>query len=85
MKKKTYLHKIERLIWSLRHKECNFEEFIFVDETMIRIFEKPRQHLRIPTSFPKSLPSTSKFDCKLNIWGGISCNGPTQFSINSLL
>ncbi|CAF1083718.1 unnamed protein product [Brachionus calyciflorus] len=56
-------------------------DYIFVDETMIRIFEKPIYHLRLPTCFPKALPSTSKFACKLNIWGGISYKGPTEFAV----
>ncbi|RNA06089.1 hypothetical protein BpHYR1_034806, partial [Brachionus plicatilis] len=38
-------------------------------------------HLRLPSSYPKTIPLTSKFKSKLHIWAGISSKGSTKFAI----
>lgn len=78
----TEAQKLERFLWCLKHRGCDFNEYIFVDETMVRMSEKPIYHLRLPSQYPKAIPCTSKFASKLNIWGGISSKGPTEFAVN---
>lgn len=77
----TDLHKIQRLIWSLIYKDADFENYNFVDETTVRVFEKPFYHIRFPTSYPTAIPCSSKFESKLNIWAGISYKGATNFAV----
>lgn len=78
----TDSHKLERLVWCLKNKNTDFSRYIFVDETTIRVFDRPLYHVRYPTKYPKSLPCSSKFEAKLNIWGGISVQGATEFAVN---
>ena len=79
------LDKIKRLVWCLRYKNCDFSNYIFVDETSIRISDKPLYHWRLPSSFPEALPSTHKFSVKINVWGGISFKGTTEFAVKFLI
>ncbi|RNA15871.1 Transposable element Tcb2 transposase [Brachionus plicatilis] len=74
-------HKLQRLIWCLKHYNCDFKEYIFVDETTIRLFEPPMYHLRYPSAYPNAFPCTSKTKSKLNVWGGISFMGPTNLAV----
>ncbi|RMZ99546.1 hypothetical protein BpHYR1_048992 [Brachionus plicatilis] len=72
--------KLRRLLWCLKFKDTKFENFVFVDETTIRLSERPIYHLRYPCTYPKTMPCTSKHEGKINIWGGISHKGPTNFA-----
>lgn len=77
----TELHKLARLIWCLRHKNCDFDDYVFVDETSIIVYDKPTCHLRLFSSQPEAIPCTSKFKSKIHIWGGISRKGITEFAV----
>ena len=52
---------------------------------MIRLFDLPLYHCRLPTSYPESIPNTTKYRQKVNIFGGISFEGPTTFKVFNLL
>ena len=52
---------------------------------MIRLFDLPLYHCRLPTSYPESISNTSKYRQKVNIFGGISFEGPTTFKVFNLL
>ncbi|RNA37155.1 hypothetical protein BpHYR1_026053, partial [Brachionus plicatilis] len=60
-----------------------FTNYIFVDETTIRLSERPIYHLRYPAKYPANIPSTSKHEGKLNIWAGISFKGATNFAASN--
>jgi hypothetical protein len=78
------LDKFKRLVWCLRYQNCDFKNYVFVDETAVRVGEKPLYHWRLPSTYPDTLPSTNKFVSKVNIWGGISYQGATPFAVNYL-
>lgn len=70
---------MQRLAWCLQNVNNDFLNYLFVDETTIRIEELPLYHVRergIPQSHFKAI---EKEKLKLNIWGGISKCGVTQF------
>ena len=78
------MNKLERLVWCLENRNRDFSHHLFADETMIRFFEVPIYHSRrtFPTrTTPVAVPSTSKHRLKVNICGGISSKGPTQFIV----
>jgi hypothetical protein len=52
-----------------------------VDETAVRLWDLPLYHWRIPKAHPKGHPSTRKYLDKINVWGGISYQGPTEFAV----
>lgn len=82
MRKGPYLteeHKMERLNWCLQHQNVDFSRHIFVDETMVRVFQVPTHHSRRPCSRPVAFSETDKFRAKVNVWGGISYRGATKF------
>ncbi|CAF0953586.1 unnamed protein product [Brachionus calyciflorus] len=79
--KLTEIQKLERLIWCQRYLKCDFEDYIFVDETTAVVYEKPLYHLRYPSSRPEAFPCTSKFECKIHVWAGISFQGATNFAL----
>ncbi|RNA24864.1 hypothetical protein BpHYR1_040666 [Brachionus plicatilis] len=60
-----------------------FTNYIFVDETTIRLSERPIYHLKYPAKYPANIPSTSKYEGKLNIWAGISFKGATNFAASN--
>lgn len=68
----------------MQYKNQVFSRYIFVDETTVRLDESPLYHHRKPSKHPRSLPKTTKFRRKINIWGGISFKGPTLFAVNSI-
>lgn len=71
----------ERLIWCLVHKDFDFSYHVFVDETTLKLFQPPFYHWRLPNKYPKAIPCTNKHKSKINIWGGISYRGPSDFSV----
>ncbi len=77
-------HKLQRYLWCRRHKNTNFENYIFVDESTVRILEIPLYHSRKRATRPAAHSSTSKIRAKINIWGGISYQGPTPFIVRHL-
>ena len=60
----------------------NFENYVFVDETTVRVLEVPIYHLRKANSRPETIPHTVKQRLKVNIWGGISSKGATPFAVS---
>ena len=79
--KLTDFQKFQRLIWCLRYKDMDFKDYVFVDETTLIVFEKPRYQLRLPSSRPEAVPCTSKWESKIHVWGGISFKGATDFAV----
>ena len=81
----TDFHKLQRYLWCRRHKNTNFKNYIFVDESTVRILEIPLYHSRKRGTRPPAHSSTSKIRAKINIWGGISYQGPTPFIVTNSL
>ena len=75
-------NKNARFLWCQIHKNVDFSHHVFLDETTVRVFEVPLYHWRLRTTYPKAYNGTKKFRQKLNIWGGISFKGPTNFAVN---
>lgn len=70
---------MQRLAWCLANQNNDFLNYVFIDETTIRIEELPLYHIRekgIPEAHTKI---SEKERLKLNIWGGISSCGVTEF------
>ena len=70
---------MQRLSWCLENENNDFANYLFVDETTIRIEELPLYQIRergIPEAQTKVI---DKERLKFNIWGGISKCGVTQF------
>ena len=44
--------------------------------------EVPFYHSRPKGSRPEAVPSTTKYRVKLNVWGGISYLGATNFAVS---
>lgn len=65
----------------MNYKDEDFNNYIFVDETSVIVFDKPLYHLRLRSSTPISVPCSSKHKSKVNVWGGISFKGPTLFAV----
>jgi hypothetical protein len=56
-----------------------------LDETKLELLIIPLYHVRKPGRNPRrsnGIPSTAKYRRKVNIWGGISFRGPTEFAVN---
>ena len=70
-----------RFIWCQTYKGTDFSKYIFLDETLIRLWDLPLYHCRLPRSYPRAMPCTSKYRKKVNICGGISFKGPTPFMV----
>ena len=87
LRKSPYLNeynKMLRYLWCLNYQKADFSKYVFVDETMVRIGDAPLYHYRLPCEYPDSLPCSSKFRQKVNVWGGISYKGATEFAVNYL-
>ena len=54
---------------------------MFADESTIRLNEFPRKHLRLPSTYPIGIEGGDKYFYKLNLFGAISCRGPSQFYV----
>jgi hypothetical protein len=74
--------KAVRYQWCKNNVTNNFENYVFVDETTVRVLEVPLYHLRKRTSRPEAIPHTAKQRLKINIWGGISYKGATPFAVS---
>ena len=72
---------VERYNWCLRNRNNDFFNYIFVDETKIMINEAQLYHSRLKTSLPNAICITSNFHANVNLWGGISKMGATQFLV----
>ena len=70
---------MERLVWCLRHQNFDFSNYIFVDESAMRTYEFPLFHSRFPSTYPDAVAIRSNVRIKINMWGGISFRGPTNF------
>ena len=67
------------MAWCLANRNNDFLNYLFVDETLIRIQELPLYHIR-ERGRPEAHTNMMKKDkINLNIWGGISNMGVTQF------
>ena len=72
---------MQRFIWCLLNIENNFENYIFVDESMIRSLEIPLYHSRLPAKYPDYCGSSKKYTTKINIFGAISYRGASRFVV----
>ena len=70
-----------RLMWCQKYKDADFSKYIFVDETMIKLWDLPLYHCRLRARYPRGVPCTIKYRSKVNICGGISFKGPTPFLV----
>ena len=61
------VHKMNRLLWCLNYRECDFEKYIFV-ETKVIVNDAPHYHTRLPSSQPKALKITNKYRQKVNVY-----------------
>jgi hypothetical protein len=50
---------------------------------MIRLWDLPLYHCRLPGSHPEAIPCTT-YRKKVNICGGISYKGPTPFKVKKI-
>lgn len=68
-------------MWCQKYINADLYNYVFVDETSIRLWDLPLYHVRLPSKKPLTFPSTRKDRKKVNIWGGISYEGPTKFAV----
>ena len=66
------------------HKDAKFEEYVFLDETMITLWDLPLYHWRLPGNYPDAIPCTVKDRKKVNVFGAISFKGPSKFAVSIL-
>jgi hypothetical protein len=78
----TNSNKLQRYIWCKNNSKNTFSNYLFVDESTVRMLEVPSYHSRKKESKPNTVPHTGKAKIKVNIWGGISYNGPTHFAVS---
>ena len=78
----TESNKLLRYLWCKKNENENFEDFLFVDETTVRILDIPLYHVRKPSGRPVAQKCTSKYRLKVNIWGGISSKRSTPFVVS---
>lgn len=76
------IHKLNRLNWCLTHENTDFSNYVFVDETSVRLWDLPKYHWRLKSTYPEAIPSTEKHRYKLNVWGGMSSKGLTRFAVS---
>lgn len=70
-----------RYQWCKNNEKNNFRNYLFADESTVRVLEVPLYHLRKKNSRPQPIPHTAKARLKMNIWGGISYKGATPFAV----
>ena len=61
-------NKLQRYIWCLKHEHTNSEDYVFADETAIRILEVPLYHTRRKGERPQAICKTTKIRLKLNLY-----------------
>lgn len=84
LRKAPYLtdeNKLERLVWCLNNQDTDFSRYLFIDESKINIFDVPPYHIRKKCTRPPAIPCTTKYKLKLNVCGGISERGATEFAV----
>jgi hypothetical protein len=69
-------------MWCIQHQHTNFNDYVFADETTIRVLEVPLYHSRRKNERPHAISSNSKIRLKVNIWGAISYKGPSPFLVS---
>ena len=69
----------------LKNINNDFHNFIFIDETKIMINQCKLYHLRKKSSYPDCIILDNYFKAKLNVWGGISKQGPVDFVVSKFL
>ena len=79
--KLTEQQKASRLVRCLNNRNNNFEKCIYADESTIRLNEYLRYQLRLPSKNPRGIEGGNKYFNKINIFGAISCSGPSQFDL----
>ena len=57
----TESNKLLRYLWCKKNENENFEDFLFVDETTVRILDIPLYHVRKPSGRPVAQKCTSKY------------------------
>jgi hypothetical protein len=70
---------MQRLAWCLANRYNDFLNYVFIDETTMRIEQLPLYHIRekgVPVAQTKQ---SKKERIKVNVWGGISYCGVTEF------
>ena len=72
--------KAERLNWCLTNRDNEFEFFVFVDESKLTNHICKLYHMRKKSARPDCIIMNST-PFKLNIWGGISKRGATEFIV----
>ncbi|CAF1072277.1 unnamed protein product [Brachionus calyciflorus] len=71
--------KNERLLFALNNLNDDFENTVFVDETSIQTCRSGLYHMRKKSKRPKVSSLKPRSVKTLNIWGGISFHGTTEF------
>ena len=56
MKQKNY-----KIDWCLANLNNDFQNFIFVDETSIWIYDSPLYHMRLQSSLPQKVGFSSRY------------------------
>ena len=56
------------IISIISHENTHFYNFVFVDESTIRLNDYPRYHLRLPSKIPIGIVGGDKYFYKLNIF-----------------
>jgi hypothetical protein len=72
----------QRLVWSINNQNKDLSKTIYMDETTLRVLDLPLYHVREKGSVPERIPNTGKIRHKLNVCGGISYAGPTEFAVS---
>ena len=74
--------KKKRLEFALKYIDCDMKSFVFADETGCKTFSYQEKHCRYPTSTPIAVAELRRNRKTINIWGGISYKGPTDFVVS---
>lgn len=74
--------KLKRLAWCINNINKSFENTVFCDETTVRVLEVPLYHWRPVCTYPDTVPHTTKYRLKVNVWGAISFKGPSKFEVD---
>ena len=77
----TRKQKRDRLNWCLANINNDFENYVFVDETSVWKNQGPLYHFRHPNSYPDPACFSSSLKIKVNLWGGISFRGSSNFLV----
>jgi hypothetical protein len=84
LRKSPYLteeQKADRYNWCVGNKNNDFADFVFTDESSVWVNQLPLYHMRMAGTHSQCLESRSNSRIKLNVFGGISVRGPTNFQV----